>query len=391
MSVLEQNNILNNYYIEFFNEYNNFNKITNINEHLEKINVLCDGKCKLSIFTLNTTNESTNESINTTNESNNKSNIFGDKKIKRKHLLNKIHPDKLSRTMSVIKNKLVKTNQEFTKIFDFNEEERIISLCVVKIISNKLNIIDCFKLLEKNINQHIFDNLCLLFGLNTNQIDKLKITLRDINNLDVNKKNFESNFSQDIVNFINSFNKLNMLKSPEYQISYTFKSIFDLIKNYIIDNIFKKMYFINYIINNIDNEIKIININYNYELEKSKIYSNNNKNISNINNLFEKRNELYESSLMFNDENKIFINVIKDISNKTIYDIIYNLIEYNVKIKSIYLYLEQLKKDLPYFYEYLNSIKITKISESYYIIPSMNCDKSMEIAKLEMLKVKLSI
>jgi hypothetical protein len=62
-----------------------------------------------------------------------------------------------------------------------------------------------------------------------------------------------------------------------------------------------------------------------------------------------------------------------------------------VKIKSIYLYLEQLKKDLPYFYEYLNSIKITKISESYYIIPSMNCDKSMEIAKLEMLKVKLSI
>jgi hypothetical protein len=140
MNWQDQVNILNNLVSKFSNEYNNFNSRTNLMEHLDKFNNLCDGACKSYTYniTLNPTNSTNTSNIvdgknsTNTNKKKNKLNIFGDKKIKRKHLLNKIHPDKLSGTMGRIKNKLVSTNPEFVKTFNFDEEHKKFPLALLK-------------------------------------------------------------------------------------------------------------------------------------------------------------------------------------------------------------------------------------------------------------------
>lgn len=152
---------------------------------------------------------------------------------------------------------MIESNSDFTKIFNFDEEEKKISSCVVKIITEKLDIVDCFTLLEKNINCHIFDNLCLLLGLSVVEIDKLKISLDDKRHIN---DDFESNFTPEIINFVKSFNTLNTFKSLEYQISQTLIHMYYLIKDFIENHIFKKMYYIVKTLNDLKEEKNMIQI-----------------------------------------------------------------------------------------------------------------------------------
>lgn len=416
MNWQEQDNILNNLVSKFSNEYNNFNSRTNLMEHLDRFNKLCNYKSytyNITINQINLTNMSniTDEknSSNSTKsyKKKNKLNIFGDKKIKRKHLLNKIHPDKLSNTMSRIKNKLVGTNPEFVKTFNFDDEHKKISSCVVKILSDKLNIVDAFKLLELNIHEKIFDNLCLLFGLNTNQIKHLKFILDGKTDDSIeddygsNKMTFKENFSPDIVNFVNSFNTMNLLQSPEHQISQTLTSIYDLIKDFIIDNVFKKIYSIIETLNDSETKRKRIEIELNGTIELNRIYWKHkstdeindklNKTNNEIDNLFEKFKQLEETINMCCEENKHYLAIANDISNKTIGDIICELANLTEKNKLLLLYFCQLKKDLPHFYQFINSTKIEKITDTYYSFPYIVDNMIGKITRLEMSRIKFEI
>jgi len=53
---------------------------------------------------------------------------------------------------------------------------------------------------------------------------------------------------------------------------------------------------------------------------------------------------------MYSDENNHYIVIAKDISNKTIGDIICKLTNLTEKNKSLHLYFCELKKDPPHFY-----------------------------------------
>lgn len=399
MNWQEQVNILNNLVSKFSYEYNNFNSRTNLINHLDKFNKLCDGYYITYRYNVNPSHNSTNQtnSINSTNQINStKLNIFGDKKIKRKHLLNKIHPDKLSGTMEKIKNKLVSTNHEFVKTFNFDEEQKKISSCVIKILSDKLNIDDSFKLLKLNIDEKIFDNLCLLFGLNTNQINELKLVLdgngngTEPNTISSNKMSFEANFSPDIVNFVNSFNSLNLLQSPENQISQILVSIYNLINNYIKDNVFKKIYSIIENLNEFELEKKKIKIKLNETIEINKIHMKLKTN-NEMDNLIDKFKELEENIKMCNEENKHYIVIANNISNKTIGNIICELANLTKKNFLLYSYFEELKNGLPYFYQFINLIKIEKITDTYYTIPFQVDNMIMDVTKLEISRVKFEI
>ena len=396
MNLQEQVDILNNLVSKFSNEYNNLNSQTNLINHLDKFNKLCNvGYTTYTIYTHDIKSTNSTNPINSADQTNtnrnrnrnrnklNKLNIFGDKKIKRKHLLNKIHPDKLYSTMGRIKNKLVGTNPEFVKTFNFDEEQKKISSCVVKILSNKLNIFDSFKLLNLNINEIIFDNLCLLFGLNTNQINELKLVLDGNNdgtehNTRSNIMNFEANFSPQIVNFVNSFNTMNLLQSPEHQMSQTLVSIYNLIKNFVNNNVFKKIYSIIETLNELKTKRKKIEIEIN-------------KTDNKMDNLIEKFKELKETINMCNEENKHYIVIANNISNKTIGDIIGELANLTNKNKLLYSYFDELKKDLPYFYQFINLMKIEKITDTYYTLPILVNNMIMDITKLEISRIKFKI
>lgn len=417
MNWQEQVNILNNQVSKFSNELNNFNSRTNLIEHFDRFNKLCDYKYYEHNITINPINSTNMSNItNGQNSSNstklykkkNKLNIFGDKKIKRKHLLNKIHPDKLHGTISIIKNKLVVTNSEFVKTFNFDDEHKKISSCVVKILSDKLNIVDSFKLLKLNIDKTIFDNLCLLFGLNTNQIKELKLVLDGKTNdcgddmedtYGSNKITFEANFSPDIVDFVNSFNTMNLLQSPEHHISQTLISIYNLIKDFIMNNIFKKIYSIIETLNNFETKIKRIEIEieingtmelirmYHKHKSTDKLNDTNNK----IDNIFEEFKQLEETINMYGEENRHYIVIAKDISNKTIGDIICELANLTEKNRLLHLYFCELKKDLQYFHQFINLTKIEKISDTFYSIPYITDNLIKETTKLEISRIKFKI
>jgi len=394
MNWQEQINKLNNLTSKFVNEYDNFNKHTNLIKHLDKFNKLCNGYFELDNIDLNLMNK-TNKISQTNQTSQTNSNLIGNKKIKRKHLLKLIHPDKLSGTINRIKNKLIKTNQE--QILNFDDEENKIKLCVTKIISDKLDIFNCFRLLKKNINILIFDNLCLLLKLDTEQID-----LVDSNIYEIKEKKFESNFSPDIIKFVNTFNNMCILKSPPHQISQIFVSINDLIKIFIEDNIFKKMYHVTMILNDLEEEKKLINIKLdgemnandkyykfesNYKLESNYLKESNDK----IINLLKNLKEIEESILMYREENIHYINIISNISNITVGNIIHDLAFLNDKNKLMYLYFNELKKDLAYLHEYICSRNIVKITDRYYYVPPIDKSISLELANLEISKIKFSI
>jgi hypothetical protein len=245
--------------------------------------------------------------------------------------------------------------------------------------------------------------LCLLFELNTNQIKELKIvldgktnnTMKDTNSS--NKMNFEANFSHDIVNFVNSFNTMCLLQSPEYQISQALKSIYDLIKDFIKDNVFKKIYSINETLNDFEKKRKSIQIELNGIMKLNRIYwkhkSTDKLNDTNneIDNVFEKFKELEETINMYGEENRHYIIIAKDISNKTIGDIICELANLTEKNRLLHFYFCELKKDLPYFHQFINLTKIEKISDTYYSLPYITDNVIGETTKLEISRIKFKI
>ncbi len=190
---------------------------------------------------------------------------------------------------------------------------------------------------------------------------------------------------------------MNLLQSAEHQISQILKSIYDSIKNFLEHNMFKKIYFVIETLTDFEIKKNRINIKLNEAIELNKLYFKhksyddiNNTN-NEINNLFEKLKEFEETINMFCEENKHYIVIANDISNKTIGDIICELSNLTEKNNKLYLYFDELKKDLPYFYQFANLIKIKKISDTYYSLPYITSRMIEDITKSEISRIKFKI
>lgn len=108
-------------------------------------------------------------------------------------------------------------------------------------------------------------------------------------------------------------------------------------------------------------------------------------------NLFIKINELEEILTMYNEENKYYIKLINDVTEKTIYDFIFDLAEQTKKNILMYQCFKGLENNLPYFQKFISTIKVEKISDTLYLFPYINNNKIMEIANLEISRAKFSL
>ena len=360
--------------LEFVDKFKNINSNTSFN--LVKINLNLNSKSKsnanANANTNTNTNTNANENANTNKIDNENKFLFGDKKIKRKYLMKKIHPDKLNFTINKIKNVIKYKDLKLFESCNFDEEFINISKCVVKILSENLNIMDSLQLLSKN--SKLFRYICLELEMSEIQINKLEENFgsNPTKSPMINKFS-QVNFSDEILNFVTIFNFMKDFESTNKQIKLYFNLIYDDLVSYFKDNVFHNIISKNKILNILkddklrqsnDLERNINRLTYTYDdLWKTKINSENDKISENI-------NELNEQILMFREENHIYLVGESVLSTLSLKDFIEIYKDIGKKNKQIYKYFNELEKKLPIFYEYISKIKLSSYSSSYYRFPS---------------------
>lgn len=377
---------LNKFAKEFDIQMKNFNFHTDIYNLNNKSFELNNNKNNMEIKTYNI-------DYDKISNSNNFSDLFmfiEDKKLKRKHLLKKIHPDKINFLITKIK-----LNHNIHNI-DFDFEIVVISKCVRKIISENLNIMDGLKLLY--IQTKLFDFICEDIGFNLFQINKLKNYFNSTNQTQFNSKQntselndidecFISLFPDDIINFVNTFNIFASIKSFRNQIKIIFNSIYTQIQIYVekIINSIEKIY-IGY--KKINSEKKSLFDSYLIYDKYDDIY----------NKLREIRkneyNMLTEQLNMYKEEFRIQLHIYNlTVTNNDNMETLKSLLKHYKfigKNKNFYEYLDELEKKLPIFYEGIMNIKLVKYLSFICLPYSYELDFS-QIAKEEIDKVKYGI
>ena len=338
-----QTEILHKYTNEFIVKLNNFNKCTNMIEICNKFNTINKQNLSVNYFdiftNLNNTNidKLNNNEIESTN--NTIENIIGIK-IKRKHLLKKIHPDKIYFSIEKIKKQ---RNDETNLTFNYEDETNKIILCTTKIISDKLNILDSFELLYKNT--ILFDDICNELKIEKEQIKKLKLFMDKKNIVGVN--NFASLFSGELCFFISMFNYFNEIKSVDGQIKIYFNSIYLNIITYLDNNIFNKIHdkYTEY-----DN--MKFNLNYNDKITKEQLE------------MFFCNDKITKEQLeMFYEDNIRYLHFLENTNDIQIFQLIEIFKEDNIEF---YDNMKQLEKNLPILYESICNLKIEKYGEKYF-------------------------
>lgn len=383
----KQVDILNKNLNNIVNDLNIFDKNTDINFFAKKFTNICSGNDIVYGIILNPDNN-TISYVNNTNTNTNTnidiSKLFIEKKIKRKHLMKKIHPDKLEFTINKIKNIIKKKDFKLFESCDFDEEKTIISKCVIKILSENTNIIESLKLLYTNTK--LFRYICEDLDISNKQIDKFTEYFNSTNLPDINIFSREL-FSNEILQFIDTFNAISEINSLHKQVKKNLMYIYEQIINYlelkIIAIIYEKKREISELIKNKDDLIR--------KLNREKDYKHTS--IDTIETISEKINQITEQINMFKEENCIYLDGYAKLSSLTIVNFIE--IYKNISTQSFDLNecLIQLGNKLPIFYGFLNKIRLEyfyeytfKFSYTYQLEDNFN-----EIATQEISRIKLKI
>jgi hypothetical protein len=368
----DQVEILNKKIRQFNTELFHFEKHTNISEFVNKFdNIILENQSnfvKLDLdldlnnnFTFHTPcfNIQTNETKIKQNK-----NLFGNFKIKRKHLMKKIHPDKLVITMEKIKNIIKNQNLKLFESCDFDEESTKISQCVIKMLSENLNIMDCLKLL--NSNTKLFGYICMELKMSPEHIDKLGSQLNDFTNI---CSFSNANFSSEIIDFVNKFNSMAYIESLNKQILLYLHKIYEKLVIHIKKNIYEQIINKKKIIDELKKEKTVLSFRLEISKLDSKFKFDNEckKELEDeITKTFENINVLDEQMQMFTEDNSIYLvgeSVLSELNLGNFIEIYKDISEKN---KLIYMVFKELENKLPIFYEFVSNIK-----GSYY---KLGCD-----------------
>jgi galactitol-specific phosphotransferase system IIB component len=406
----EQVKLLNETINRITIEIENFEKHTNIFDLVEKFNKIGPDQhvkfIKIAFDNDKYTNDyyQANKNINSQNIQTIDKFLSGGKKIKRKHLMKKIHPDKLDFTIKKIKNIIKHKDLILFESCDFDEEKKKISQCVIKILSENLNIIDCLKLLRSNTK--LFKYICNEIEMTQEQIDKFE---ENNNNYKIfsNTNTFSNTiFSNEVINFVNNYNLMTQIESLNKQVLSNLKIIYDSIKHYIENNIYENIIKKKKIIKDLEKEKRdlLFDLDYKKNMIKnpsslsdlhytirnssslSDYYINNLKN--DILKISEKINVIEEQIHMFTEENRIFLvqdEILSQFSIKNFIEVYKNIDD---KSNIVYEYFMELKKKLPIFYEFISGIVgryssySTGLVYSYQLTNEFELITEQEIARL---------
>ena len=397
----EQVKLLNKSINLITGEINNFEKKTDISNYVLKFSNINSTKNSINYTKINFNNNGYNfdKKIDNIKTSSNltQNNILtkdkvltGEKKIKRKHLMTKIHPDKLDNTVNKIKNIIKHKDLKLFECCDFDNESKKISQCVVKILSENLNIMDSLKLLKSNTK--LFRYICEDLEMNQEQIDKFEENSDGFSN-----SNTFSNtiFSDEIINFVNNFNLMTQIKSVNEQVLSYLQCIYTEITTYIKNQIYKKILEKKNIIIELEREKKYLLNDLKFKQDRiGYLYFDNNKNELNndIIKISEKINEFEERIQMCKEENYIYLVQDEILSQLNVKDFISIYKDINNKSKLVYKYFVELEEKLPIFHKFISKI-VGKYYSSFCNFPNSYelDDKLKQITEEEISRVKFSI
>lgn len=387
---------LNKFAQEFDIQMKNFNFHTDIYNLNNKSLKLNDEENNVEIRTYDINWDNTFKP-----DPNNFSDLFEfikNKKLKRKHLLKKIHPDKINFLITKIKSKSNIPN------INWDFEIDIISKCVGKIISENLGIMDGLKLLH--IQTKLFDFICGDIGFNLEHIDQLKLYFNtttqtqtqtqtnsnpspspsELDDLDVC---FESLFSNDIINFVDTFNALSFIKSFPNQIKIIFDSIYTQINEYITKKIIQPIEKIHLEYENINRQKKsCFDLNLKYNDYNDNIYGNFKEKRKNEYDILTEQLDMYKEE--FRIQLMIYENILGNDDNVGTMSSLLEQYKFLSTNSDFYEYLDELEKKLPIFYEEIMGLKLKKYYSFIELPWSHELDFS-QIAKAEIDRIKYRV
>jgi hypothetical protein len=354
----KQIEILNKLTSEFNKDYASFISFTKIDEFISKLGELNKLNKNATViygteYTFYQNNVEQSE-IQSNPQTHDEINIFKDINVKRKHLLRKIHPDKIDNLINSYKK-----DMGINIDIDFNAEKEKILLCATKIISEKLNVIDSFVLLSNKT--LLFDHICFSIGIDNKHIEKIKLLSKQI---DLKKKIIDdSYFSSDLIKFMDTFRELKKINSLHHVIQSNLMEIYSGIKKFIEKNFLSV----------VNDKITILQ-----NLKNSKIFLKHDEN-----------NEFLEQIQMFMEENREYLIIW---ISKYEYTLL-NCIEFfKDKNEKFYNLVTDIKTYLPIFYNLVMSVKIKGITPSYYVLPhSFELNELDDVVNSEYTRVKLMI
>lgn len=356
----KQVEILNKNVNKIINDLNIFDKNTDINFFVKKFTNICSKIDIVNEMIFNIDNNTisyinnTDNDTNNTNINNDISKLFVEKKIKRKHLMKKIHPDKLKFTINKIKNIIKKNDLNLFESCDFDKETSIISNCVVKILSENMNIINSLKLLYTNTK--LFRYICEDLKVSNLQIDKF-IEYFNSNNLSGINIFSREIFSKEILQFVDTFNAISEINSLHKQVKKNLMYIYEQIVYYLEFKIIKKIYDKK---NNLSESLR----DKDYlvrKLDREKDYKY--KSIDTIEIISDEINQITEQINMFKEENYIYLDKYEKLSSLTIVNFIEIYKNINTDSFDLNQCLVHLRIKLPIFYGFLNKLGLEYFSE----------------------------
>lgn len=362
----EQVKLLNETINRITNDIGNFEKHTNIFDLVEKFNKIGSNQyIKFSKITFNNGNYTNdynqeNKNVNNQNIQTNDKFLTEGKKIKRKHLMKKIHPDKLNFTIKKIKNIIKHKDLTLFESCDFDYEGKKISQCVVKILSENLNVTDSLKLLKSNTK--LFKYVCAEIEMTQEQIDKFEENINTDKNFSNTKIFSNTIFSNEVINFVNNYNLMTQIESLNKQVLSNLKIIYDDIKSYIENKIYEKIIQKKKIIKDLENEKR--NLSYDLDHKKSMIKISSytdyyeNRLTNDILKISEEIKVIEEQIQMFTEENRIYLVQDEILSQFSIKNFIEIYKDIDNKSNLVYKYYMELEKKLPIFYKFISGIVV---------------------------------
>lgn len=398
MNWSHQVKILNEYAQKFDSEINNFDKHTSIKELAKKFETISNNSFRnvKNDFTYwtqtNSTNMTSDAKIEIENQANIYAKVFANKKVRRKHLLNIIHPDKI--------NYLIR---DFEKETQDKAREKIF-ICTSKIISTNMSLMDSMELLYKHIahinNSNVFKCICAKLKIDEEKtnimikyFDTKQIYQNQTNSTDFN---FASLFSKEIIYFVNEFNRLNSYETPIRWIKEIFNTIYLSISTFVSTEIVNKLNDV------IQTQIDLIRQNY---LSKIGLNMSNVHDIKSDNSTLillaqkliesnEQLKELNDTLKMFLEDNNEYLYCINNINTITLGEtikILKNSHNTNTNISLFCEYFFELEKKLPILFQYMYAQKFN-VSETNYIRFSISTNIDFEmIAMQEYERIKYNI